>query len=154
MTVPGLAGQYAEQPHHYPQHTDGYHPEHAQGWITFAGVLLGVVGVVNIIYGIARISDSNYFDRSTHNLLLTNLHTQGWAFLILGVIEVTAAVSVMRGHTYGAVAGIILAALNMFGSLFTVRANTGWALVVIVIDLLIIYALAVYGGRGTRTETG
>ena len=31
------------------------------GWVTFAGVMLFIVGVLNIIWGIAAIGDSSFF---------------------------------------------------------------------------------------------
>lgn len=34
------------------------HPERVTGWWLFAGVLLTVAGIADVIYGIAAISDS------------------------------------------------------------------------------------------------
>jgi hypothetical protein len=153
MTVPGLSGQYAEMPRDYPTGGDPYHPEHARGWLRFAGVILGVVGVLNIVWGIAAIDDSAVFSNDAKYVVFDNLHTWGWIVLILGVVQIFAAVSVVRGGTFGAVIGIICAALNLFSQLFSVRAQPVWAVVVIALDLMVIYALSIYGGRGSRTTT-
>jgi hypothetical protein len=155
MTVPGLAGQYAEMPHEYPhnQGGGGYHPEHAQGWLSFAGIMLGIIGVLNAVFGIAAISDSDVFVKSAKYLALNNLHVWGWIFVGLGLIQVSAAVSIWRRGMYGAIVGIITAAMNMFGTLFTLRAYPFWSLAVLALDVLVIYGLAVYGGRGSRTTT-
>src|SRR5215510_2648393 len=62
------------------------------GWWIFAGVLLVISGVLNIIYGIAAIGDSRIFTGNTV-IILSNLHTLGWLMLILGVLEWVAAFS-------------------------------------------------------------
>src|SRR3954453_9046259 len=60
------------------------------GWWVFAGVLLLVTGVLNIIYGIASIGDSKFFTEGGV-YVLSGLHTWGWILLIVGVLELVAA---------------------------------------------------------------
>ena len=66
------------------------------GWWVFAGVLLLVAGVLNIIYGIAAIGDSKFFTENA-TYILSGLHTWGWILLILGVLELVAAFSLFSG---------------------------------------------------------
>src|ERR1700709_1329093 len=56
------------------------------GWWVFAGVLLLVAGVLNIIYGIAAIGDSKFFTENA-TYIISGLHTWGWVMLIIGVLE-------------------------------------------------------------------
>jgi hypothetical protein len=154
MTVPGLSGQYASMPHDYPRGTGEYHPEHAHGWLRFAGIMLAIVGGLNVVYGIAALGDSHVFVHSPKYVAITSLHAWGWVFIIIGVIQLIAAPSIWRGGMYGAVVGVIAAGVNMFGSLFAVRAHPVWSMTVFAVCVLVIYAVAVYGGRGSRTDTG
>ena len=39
--------------------------EQRSGWVTFAGVMLLLVGTLNVIYGIAAIGDSSFFVNDT-----------------------------------------------------------------------------------------
>jgi hypothetical protein len=39
------------------------------GWWIFAGILLGISGVLNVIWGIAAISESHFFVLNTHYIL-------------------------------------------------------------------------------------
>ena len=57
------------------------------GGALFAGIVLMVVGVLNIVYGIAAVSDSKFYVEDTHYVFST-LHTWGWIAIILGAIEV------------------------------------------------------------------
>jgi hypothetical protein len=106
------------------------------GWVGFAGIMLTLVGFFNIIDGIAAIADSKYL---VNQLLFSNLHAWGWFFLIFGVVQVCAGFGVMAGAGFNAIAQLSWA-----------RAYPVWAIVAVVADVLVIYALVVYGGQ--RTE--
>jgi hypothetical protein len=121
-----------------------------EGWLLFASIILGIVGALNIIYGIAAISDSSFFVGDTE-FILSNLNTWGWVTLVLGALQLLAAVSIVRGGQFGRWFGIIAASLSVIAALLSIPAYPFWSLAVFAIDLMIIYGLAVYGGRGRRT---
>ena len=79
--------------------------EQRSGWVTFAGVLLMIAGVLNVIWGIAAIADSSFFVEDTR-YILSGLNTWGWVALILGILQVFAAFSLWSGGLYGRVFGI------------------------------------------------
>ena len=55
------------------------------GWYVFAGVLLGIAGVLNVIWGIAAISNSKFFTENA-TYIISSIHTWGWVTLILGAL--------------------------------------------------------------------
>jgi hypothetical protein len=111
------------------------------GWWVFAGVLLLVAGVLNIVYGIAAIGDSKFFTEHGQ-YILSSLHTWGWIILILGVLEMVAAFSLFSGGEFGRWFGIFVAALNSMGALFTIPNNPTWSIAVFALSIIIIYKLA------------
>jgi hypothetical protein len=115
-----------------------------RGWIAFAGIMLMLVGFFNVIGGLSAI-DKNYAVLND-NVLFSNLETWGWFFLIWGIIQVLAGFAILGGKTWGAVVGIAVAFLNAIAQLAWLNTNSTWAFIAILIDVLIIYALAVYGG--------
>ena len=115
------------------------------GWIGFAGIMLILVGFFNVIDGIAAISDSKYL---VNQLLFANLHAWGWFFLIWGIIQILAGFAVLGGAAWAAIVGVVTAFFNAIAQLSWINANPWWASIAIVIDILIIYGLLVYGGRG------
>jgi hypothetical protein len=127
-----------------------YDPEtqRGEGWIAFAGVMLMFAGVLNAIWGIAAIDDSAFFTDEGRYVIFDNLSTWGWFLLLVGVGQLVAAFSVWNGGTYGRVAGIAFASLNAMILLFTVNAFPFAAFMLFIVDLLVIYGLAVYGGGG------
>lgn len=115
------------------------------GWVSFAGIMLILVGFFNVIDGIAAISNSHYV---VNQLLFSDLKAWGWFFLIWGILQVCAGFAVIAGATWAAIFGIFAAFLNAIAQLSWARANPFWAIAAMVCDGLIIYGLVVYGGRG------
>jgi hypothetical protein len=115
------------------------------GWVTFAGVMLFIVGVLNVIYGIAAIGDSKFFVQD-QKYIISNLNTWGWVTLILGLFQFFAAFSLWSGGLYGRVVAIVAAGLSAIGALLSLPAYPLWSLAVFAIDIIIIHQVAKYGG--------
>jgi hypothetical protein len=123
--------------------------EQRAGWVTFAGVMLLIVGVLNIIYGIAAIDDSSFFVND-QKYIISNLNTWGWVTLILGVIQLFAAFSLWSGSLYGRIVGIGAAGLSAIGALLSIPAYPFWSLAIFAIDIVIIHQIATRGTEGRR----
>jgi hypothetical protein len=133
-----------------PQADFGPHQSTGEGWLLFAGIILAIVGVLNIVYGIAAIGDSSFFVGDTQ-YILSGLNTWGWVTVILGVLQLLACVSVTRGGQFGRWFGIVAASLHAITALLSLPAYPFWSLAVFALDVMIVYGLAVYGGRRGRT---
>jgi hypothetical protein len=118
------------------------------GWLTFAGIMLMIVGFFNVIGGLTAIDGTSSY--LVNEVLFSNLETWGWFFLIWGIIQICASFAILTGRTWGAVVGIFTASLNAIAQLAWLNTNTNWALVAILVDILVIYGLAVYGGQRTN----
>jgi hypothetical protein len=113
--------------------------------VIFAAILLIVAGTLNIIYGIAAISDSKFFVNET-KYVFSNLHTWGWITVVLGVIQLTGGFSLFGGRTYGRVVGITAATLGAIGSLLSIGgAFPFWSLGIFALCVIVIHGLLVYG---------
>ena len=115
------------------------------GRAIFAAILLMIAGTLNIIYGIAAVSNANFFSGNTH-YLFSSLHTWGWITIILGVIELTAGFSLVGGGLYGRFVGIFAASLGAIGALLSVGgAYPFWSLGIFAICVIVLHGLIVYG---------
>jgi len=128
--------------------------EERSGWVTFAGVLLLLSGTLNIIYGIAAIGDSNFFDQDA-KYMFSNLSTWGWISLFLGLILVLAAGSLWRGGLFGRIFGIAAASLSAIDALLSLPAYPFWSLAIFALAIVIIHQIAAHGteGRGPAAST-
>ena len=117
-----------------------------QGRVTFAGVLLIIAGALNVIYGIAAISEAHFFTDSGTQFVFSSLNTWGWIILLLGVLELTGGFSLLSGNTYGRVIGVIAASFGAIGSLLGVAgAYPFWSLGVFALCVIVLHGLIVYG---------
>jgi hypothetical protein len=114
------------------------------GSAVFAAIMLMLGGVLNVIYGIAAISDSKFFVNET-KYVFSNLHTWGWVTLLLGVLGIVAGLSVVRGGLFGRIVGIGVGCLMAIGALLSIGgAFPFWSLGVFAISLIVVHGLAVY----------
>jgi hypothetical protein len=119
------------------------------GWIVFAASMLGLAGAFNLLQGILAIGESRVFVGETA-FVFSNLRTWGWIVLLLGVAQLLAAYAVVSGSEFARWFGIACAGVNAIGQLMFMPAYPFWAISMFAIDILIIYALAVYGGSRLR----
>jgi hypothetical protein len=120
------------------------------GWWLFAGILLLVAGVLNIIWGIGAVSDAKFFVAG-QKYIIGSLHSWGWVTLILGVIELIAGLSLFSGGGFGRWVGIFAAGLASISALLSIPAYPFWSLCVFALAIIILYQLAAAPARSTTT---
>ncbi|MGZ5412431.1 MAG: DUF7144 family membrane protein [Solirubrobacterales bacterium] len=121
--------------------------------MVFAAIMLLIVGTLNIIYGIGALDDANIFVNDTR-YILSDLNTLGWILIILGVIQLTGGFSLMAGHTYGRVIGIIGGSLGAIGALLSIGGDyPWWSLAIFALCVYVVHGIAEFGEdeRATRT---
>jgi hypothetical protein len=126
----------------------------------FAGVMLLVVGTLNIIYGIGALDDANIFVNDKR-FIFTNLNTLGWVLIVLGVIQLTGGFSLLAGNTYGRVIGIAAGSLGAIGALLSIGGNyPWWSLGVFALCIYIVAGILAYDpeeevstGTGVRADS-
>jgi hypothetical protein len=120
--------------------------ERGFGWLLFAATMLGLAGCLSIIDGIMALSRSSFYAANAH-YVFSDLRTAGWIALILGALLIVAAMGVFSGSGFARWFGIFAASLSLIGHFMAVQAYPFWFLIMITLDILVIYALAVYGGK-------
>jgi hypothetical protein len=115
------------------------------GRAMFAATLLGIVGVLNIIYGIGALDDANIFVND-NRYILDNLNTMGWVLIVLGLIQLTGGFSLFGGRTYGRVIGIIGGSLGAIAALLSVGGNNPWwSLGIFLLCIYVVRGIFIYG---------
>ena len=122
-----------------------YADDRGDSWVMFAGIMLALVAVLNVIYGIAAIDKANFFVADAQ-FIISDLSTWGWVMLVIGGLQMIAAFSIWSGGGFGRWVGIGTASVNAIAALLSIPAYPFWSLAVFAVDVLIIYGLATYGG--------
>ena len=133
------------KPAYMPAERGALHQARGESWLLFAAIMLSLLGVLNVIYGIAAIADSRFFVADA-TYILSNLNTWGWVTLIIGAVQLFASYSILKGGQFGRWFGIGIALLSAIAALMSLPAYPFWSLVVFTLDILVIYGLATYGG--------
>jgi hypothetical protein len=115
-----------------------------RSWLAFAGTMVLLVGAFNVVDGIVALSKHEYV---TDDLLFGDLSAWGWVMIAFGVVQIAAGAAILRRVFWGAIVGIVLAAFNAIAQLGFLRHYPEWSVIIIVIDVVVIYALTMYGGR-------
>jgi hypothetical protein len=131
--------------------TAGRHAEgQGYGLILFASILLMIIGFFNLIDGIAAIAKSHVFIANAH-YVFGDLRTWGWITLILGVLQLLAAVGVLAGNQAARWTAVVLIGLNAIDQMFFLPGYPFWSLMIIAADVFALYGLCVYGSRENIT---
>ena len=119
------------------------------GWKVFAGIMILIVGALNVFDGLVGLTQENYIKQFTNGQLpiTNNVKTWSWVVLILGIIMILAGFLIFSGNMFGRVVGILVASLNLLVQLAYLNHNTFWSFTMILIDILVIYGLVAHGGR-------
>ena len=116
------------------------------GWVFFAGIIMILIGFFHAFEGLVGIFKDHYYLVTKNGLVISVSYTTwGWILLIFGVIVLLAGFGVMTGALWARIVGIIVAGISMIVNLAFFQALPLLAVVIIAMDVVIIYALAVHG---------
>jgi hypothetical protein len=117
-------------------------------WITFAGIMLIIVGLLDVVDGLWAL------DRADTKLSSTLLYADklggwGWFYLILGIVLVLAGIGVFYGAQWARWTGVILASVSIVANMLWVFFAPGVVIIHILLASLVVYGLVVYGESET-----
>lgn len=123
-----------------------YEEERGDGWVTFAGTLLLLLGTLNVVEGIAAIGNSAFFVNDTR-YIIGSLNTWGWIVLCIGLVEWLVGFGVFARNQLSRWTGVVVLCLNAIAQLLMMPAYPFWSLTIFTLDVLAIYGLIAYGRR-------
>jgi hypothetical protein len=115
------------------------------GWIAYSGVMLIIVGLLDVVDGLWAIDRAN--TRSNDLLYADKLGGWGWFYLILGIIVVLAGVGVFYRAQWARWVGVIVASVAIVGNMLWVFYRPVTSLILILLASLVVYGLVTYGER-------
>jgi hypothetical protein len=113
----------------------------------FGGVVLGLIGVMQLLQGAAALANDGAFVEGTGRTLDVDATVWGWIHLGTGVLALAVGTAIVAGHVLGYLGGIGMAFLGAVVN-FTFLPNVPiWALLNIALNVLVIWALCTQIGR-------
>ena len=117
------------------------------GWVYFAGFMMIVLGVFQAIAGLTALLNDQFYIKLQSHLLVLDYTKWGWIHLLFGVILIVAGSNLFQGRGWARILGVILVTLNLVAQFAFVSAYPVWSIIMMIVDVLIIYALTVHGGE-------
>ena len=113
------------------------------GWITFAGVMMLVIGTLDFFEGLIAVVRDNYYVIQGSQLIVFDTTTWGWITMIWGIALVLVGLALWSGAGWARWLSIILVSLNVLGQLSWLGASAYplWSLVIITLNIIVIFAL-------------
>jgi hypothetical protein len=117
----------------------------AVGWAGFAGVMLIMIGVFDIIQGLVAIFDDEFYVVAAEWVFEFDVTAWGWIHLILGIVLVASGIGIFSGHVLARTVGVIVAGLVAIANFAWIPYFPVWSIIVIAICVAIIWALTAHG---------
>ena len=115
------------------------------GWITFAGVMMIIAGSLNALYGLIGLVNDEWVVWTNRASVYLDLSQWGAVHLIVGLVMLLSGIGVFSGNILARTVGVIVASLSLIANFFFIPAYPLWALTVITLDVLVIWALTAHG---------
>src|SRR5687768_3016842 len=113
----------------------------AIGGITFAVVMMAMIGLFQIIAGLVAIVDDDFYVVTQNYTFDIDTSAWGWIHLLLGILLVLASYGLYSGATWGAAVAIVMAVLTAVENFFFIPYYPFWSIVVIALCVWVIWAL-------------
>ncbi|WP_433083195.1 DUF7144 family membrane protein [Dactylosporangium sp. CA-052675] len=114
------------------------------GWIMFAGVLLAVIGVLNILEGLVALLRRQVTFIDGDSLVVVNLTGLGIVMIVFGALLVLCGAGLLLRNRVARVTAIVIVALHALTQIGWLGAYPVWSLLMITLDVIVLYALTVH----------
>lgn len=116
----------------------------AAGTSIGAGILLAVVGVLQIFQGISAVANDDLIVVGPEYTYQFDLTSWGWWHIVLGALAVVIAIGLLAGQTWGRVAAMVIAALSIIANFLWLPYYPWWSILIIAVDIVVIWAVATW----------
>jgi hypothetical protein len=113
------------------------------GWIGFAGMLMIVIGGIDVFQGLIALFEDEYYVPTQAGFLVVDLTGWGWIMLVWGALLVLAGLGLLAGQGWARWFTIVVVTINLFAQLGFVGNSQYplWALTGIALSVIVLYAL-------------
>ena len=115
------------------------------GWITFAAIMMMISGGLNALYGLIGIVNDEWVVWTNRGSLYIDITKWGWIHLVVGLVVLFSGIGLLSGKMFARIVGVIAVAVSMMSNFFFIPAYPLWAMIVLTLDVLVIWALTAHG---------
>jgi hypothetical protein len=113
----------------------------AIGGLTFASVMMILIGIFQAFAGLAAIINDDFFVLTANYAFDLDTTAWGWIHLILGIVVALAGFALWGRKVWAATVAIFLAMLSAIANFFFIPYYPFWSLLMIALAVWVIWAL-------------
>jgi hypothetical protein len=113
----------------------------AIGGVTFAAVIMVLLGIFQAFAGLAAILEDEFFVVGANYVYDLDVTAWGWIHLAVGVLVGLSGLYLFAGRLWAGVVAITLAALSAVANFFFIAYYPWWAVLQIALAVWVIWAL-------------
>ena len=88
--------------------------------LTFAGLLMIMVGIFHAIQGVVALFNNNFYVVGEEYLFKVDVTAYGWIHIILGLVVAGAGFGLFRGAVWARTVAVIVASVSMVASFVSI----------------------------------
>lgn len=113
----------------------------AVGGITFAAAMMLLIGIFQVLGGLAAIIEDEFFVLTANYAFDIDVTAWGWIHLLLGILLIVAAWGLFSAQVWAGIVALTLSILSAVANFFYIPYYPWWALLVIALNVWVIWAL-------------
>lgn len=117
----------------------------AVGVLTFAGLLMIMVGIFHAIQGVVALFNNSFYVVGEEYLFKVDVTAYGWIHIILGLVVAGAGFGLFRGAVWARTVAVIVASVSMVASFVSIPYYPIWSVMLIIFDVFVIWAAILHG---------
>ena len=117
----------------------------AVGWASFAGVMLIMIGVFDVMQGLVALFNDEFFVIGQDYVFKFDVTVWGWIQILLGIALIASGMGIFSGNVAGRTVGVIMAGAAAVVNFAWLPYYPLWSIIVIAICVSVIWALTAHG---------
>jgi hypothetical protein len=113
----------------------------AVGGLTFAAVMLTLIGTFQLVAGLAAVIDDEFYVVTRNYAFDLDTSTWGWIHLLLGVLLLITGLGLFGRRAWAGVNAIFLAMLSALANFFFIPYYPLWSLLLIALNVWVIWSV-------------
>jgi hypothetical protein len=117
----------------------------AVGWSAFAGIMLIVIGVMDIIQGLVALVNDEFYVVGREWVFEFDITAWGWIHLIVGALLILSGAGIFSGNVAARTVGVVVAAGAAIVNFAWLPYFPVWSIIVVAVCIAVIWALTAHG---------
>ncbi len=117
----------------------------AIGWATFAAAMLLLIGMFQVLAGIAAVANDDLYVVSTKWVFEFDITAWGWVHILLGIVLFLSGLGIFVGNVLARTVGVFVAMFSAVTNFAFIPYYPVWSIIMIAVNIAVIWALTAHG---------